>query len=326
MGSATREISASNQPAVTNATPSSYALRNEIENTRAEISDTVNAIQAKLSPASLTDAAGQITDQAVDKVKAAALEVTDHIKHDIHRATIGKVEKMANNMRAGSQNAGNSIVNTVRENPIPAALIGFGLAWLFFGKVNGNTTNTSDGREDARYAYNRGSRYERDPYRYQGRYEDDDVQESRPGVRERASHVVNDVAGGVSDAANNVKDKAGEFVNSAQERVGDVGSQIKGSAGQVVNKSQTLMQENPLMAGAVALALGAAVGMMLPVTEQENQLMGEARDKFMDRAGGMVHETLDKAQRVVSQAADAAKESVKQGMQSEESGNALQTP
>lgn len=354
MGAATREISAMDQHDTTNATPSTAALRTEIEATRAELTDTVNAIQAKLSPSSLKDAAGQITEEAVDKFKTAALDVTDHIKQDIRSATIGKVENMANNLRAGSQNAGNTIVDTIKENPIPAALIGFGLAWLFFGKLNSGSSNASDWRRDPRY-YDRdvryGSDYGQDSYRYQGRYEGrpeyrygEDTQGSQQGVRERVSDVAGDVASGISDAASNVKYKAGdvasgisdaasnvkykagEFVDSAQERVGVVGGQIKGSAGQVVNKSQTLMQENPLMAGAVALALGAAVGMMLPVTEQENQLMGQARDKFMDRAGGVMHETVDKAQRVVSQAADAAKESVKRELHSDSSANAQQTP
>jgi ElaB/YqjD/DUF883 family membrane-anchored ribosome-binding protein len=368
MGSATNEVIPSGQTGdiIEGADVNSDEIRADIEATRADLTDTVNAIQAKLSPSNVSDATGQITtqvkdtaqeitEQAVEKFKTAALEVTEQatakvkdtvteireqIKSDIHDATIGRVEKMANNLREGSRGASTSLVGMIKENPIPAALVGFGLAWLFFGKLNSNSNASAGWREDQPYSNGRDQRYgydyERERYgsryegRYQDRYEDRYAEDmggmQSGGVRERVSNAASDVASGVSDAAGQVKYKAGEFVNSAQERVGTVGEQLKGGTSQVVNKSQTLMQENPLMAGAVALALGAAVGLMLPVTERENQLMGEARDKFMDQAGGVVHETMDKAQRVVSQATEAAKESVKREVQSEGSASNQHTP
>jgi ElaB/YqjD/DUF883 family membrane-anchored ribosome-binding protein len=369
MGSGTSEVIPSGQTVddVDISASNSDEIRADIEATRADLTDTVNAIQAKLSPSNVTetteqittqvkDTAQEITEQAVDKFKSAAMEVTEQatarvketvteireqIKSDLHDATIGRVEKMANNLREGTRDVSASLVSTIKENPIPAALVGFGLAWLFFGKMNSNG-NSSGGagswREDQSSSYDRDQRYgyadERDRYanRYQDRFESR-YEEDRGGMRERVSNVAggvseaaSNVASGVSEAADNVKHKAGEFVNQTQERVGMVGQQIKGGTNQAVQKSQTLMQQNPLMAGAVALALGAAVGLMLPVTERENQWMGEARDKFMDRAGGVVHETMDKAQRVVSEATEAAKETVRKEMQSEGSPDSQQSP
>lgn len=385
MGSATGEITpAGRDDDLITTENSSDEIRADIEATRADLSETVDAIQARLSPSNVTETTGQITsqvkdtaqeitEQAVEKFKTAALEVTEQatakvkdtvteireqIKSDIHDATIGRVEKMANNLREGSRDASTSLVGMIKENPIPAALVGFGLAWLFFGKLSNNSSSSTGWREDQSYSGDRDQRmgygYDQEQYnnRYEGRYQDryegryrvDMGGMQQGGMRDRMSNAASGVASGVSDAASNVasgvsdaasnvasgvseaadnvKYKAGEFVNSAQERVGMVGQQIKGGTREVANKSQTLMQENPLMAGAVALALGAAVGLMLPVTERENQLMGEARDKFMDRAGGVVHETVDKAQRVVSEATEAAKDSVKREMQNESSPDA----
>jgi ElaB/YqjD/DUF883 family membrane-anchored ribosome-binding protein len=352
MGSAASEITPSSRPDGEIVAPdaNSDEIRADIEATRADLSDTVDAIQAKLSPSNVQDTteqisqqvketAQEITEQAAEKFKKAALEVTEQatervkdtvteirqqIKSDIHDATIGKVEHMANNLREGTRGASASLVTTIKENPIPAALVGFGLAWLFFGKLNSGSGSSAGWREDQSYSYDRDQRrYDRDQ-RYGYNYGYNEPQDRSRSMGERAGDVASgvssaasNVASGVSDAADSVKHKAGEFVNQAQERVGMVGEQVKGQTSQVVNKSQTLMQENPLMAGAVALALGAAVGLMLPVTERENQLMGSARDKFIDRAGGVVHDTMDKAQHMVSEATEAAKESVKREMQNE---------
>ena len=361
MGSAAGEVTPSGrtEDVILVTESDSDEIRADIEATRADLSDTVDAIQAKLSPSNVQDTTEQITlqvketaqditEQAAEKFKKAALEVTEQatervketvteireqIKSDIHDATIGRVETMANNLREGARGAGSSLMTTIKENPIPAALVGFGLAWLFFSKSSGSQPSSS-WREDQSYSYDQDRRYGYD-------YEQDRRQS---GIRERAGYMASDVsqaasnvasgvsqkaesvADSVSEAAGEVKNKAGEFVNQAQERVGMVGQQIKGQSSQVVNKSQTILQENPLMAGAVALALGAAVGLMLPVTQQENQLMGEARDKFMDRAGGVVHETVDKAQHMVSEATQAAKESVKREAQGQGAPDNQQTP
>jgi hypothetical protein len=71
--------------------------RVEIERTRADMGETVDAIQQRLSPESLKE-------QAKDRVK---------------EATVGK-----------AQGAGSAIVESVRANPVPAALTGIGLGWL----------------------------------------------------------------------------------------------------------------------------------------------------------------------------------------------------
>lgn len=371
MGSAASEITPSGRLDGEIVAPdaNSEEIRADIEATRADLSVTVDAIQAKLSPSNVQDTtehisqqvketAQEITEQAAEKLKKVALEVTEQatervkdtvteirqqIKSDIHDATIGKVEHMANNLREGTRGASASLVTTIKENPIPAALVGFGLAWLVFGKLNSGSSSSAGWREDQSYSYDRDQRYGGDQ-RYGYRYSYNEPQDRSRSMGERAgdmassvssaagnvassvSDAASNVASGVSDAADSVKHKAGEFVNQAQERVGMVGEQFKGQTSQVMNKSQTLMQDNPLMAGAVALALGAAVGLMLPVTERENELMGTARDKFMDRAGGVVHDTMDKAQRVVSEATEAAKESVKREMQNEGSPDNQQAP
>jgi hypothetical protein len=45
-----------------------------------------------------------------------------------------------------------------------------------------------------------------------------------------------------------------------------------------------MVRENPLAAGAIALACGAAVGLAVPASRAENRLMGSSRDALVSKA------------------------------------------
>jgi hypothetical protein len=60
-----------------------------------------------------------------------------------------------------------------------------------------------------------------------------------------------------------------------------VAYQAQYRAERVGSRFGEMMQENPLMIGAAAVALGAIVGFAFPATEKENELLGETRDRVM---------------------------------------------
>jgi ElaB/YqjD/DUF883 family membrane-anchored ribosome-binding protein len=62
---------------------------------------------------------------------------------------------------------------------------------------------------------------------------------------------------------------------------------------------ERIVRERPLVAGAAALGIGAAVSMMLPKTEREDELLGETRDAVVDRAKDVARNTVQAAQGVV---------------------------
>jgi ElaB/YqjD/DUF883 family membrane-anchored ribosome-binding protein len=62
---------------------------------------------------------------------------------------------------------------------------------------------------------------------------------------------------------------------------------------------ERMVRERPLVAGAAALGIGAAVSMMLPKTEREDELLGETRDAVVDRAKDVARNTVQAAQGVV---------------------------
>lgn len=82
------------------------------------------------------------------------------------------------------------------------------------------------------------------------------------------------------------KDAIGAQAVSGTDKAAEAGAAIKG---QIDNLNQTILRQfrdQPLVGGAMAFALGAALGSALPHTHQEDELMGEASDAVKDKAGG----------------------------------------
>ncbi len=310
-------------------------IRSDIEATRLGMSDTVDAIQAKLSPQNVQETAEQITDrakqaalevveQATERIKDTVTQIKNEVKSDIHDATIGRVERMVGNMKDTTRGASSTIMETVKANPIPAALVGIGLAWLFMNKSNGNTSQ----REYYPQGYSQGYGYGTGYNQGYGQYNQNAnrFQSEGPSAAETVQQKAGEVADSVSEAAGHVKDKASEFANQAQAQVENLSGRVQDQAQRVMYRSQSMIEENPLMTSALALALGAAVGLLLPETNRENELMGDARDKFVGQVSEAAQDTLGKAQKVASEvlhtAGDKAKEEAKnQGLTSKVAGS-----
>lgn len=67
---------------------------------------------------------------------------------------------------------------------------------------------------------------------------------------------------------------------------------MRGMAHPQQNRFQGTVHDHPLLVGAGALMLGAAVGLAIPETEMENEWMGEARDNVVARAREMVRDAV----------------------------------
>jgi hypothetical protein len=290
-------------------------IQTNIAQTRAEMSETINELQERLSPAHLKE---QLKDQVREQYA--------HAKETVREATIGKVEDMVHETRR-------TIVDTISANPLPSALIGIGLAWLWM-----NTRGESQAA--SRGGYGRGSRsrgrsYDREydydygtPGTYPSRGGTLDVQ----GGQERSSgsatswarsagEAVSSAAGRVQDTASNLasraKDTVTGAVGQAQATAGEWIGETQRQAQRVEQRLQVTMQESPLALGAVALALGTAVGLAVPATRKENEWMGEARDRLLDQAQSVAHDTIeqvqDVAQKVTGEMAGSARSGSQRG-------------
>ena len=73
------------------------------------------------------------------------------------------------------------------------------------------------------------------------------------------------------------------------------------------------MRSNPLAMGAVAVAAGTAVGLMLPSTRFETEYIGETSERLVDRAQEMARGAIDKVQEAAQQIAPDNQQQQQQG-------------
>ena len=250
-------------------------LTNEIDETREDLSETIEAIGDKLDP-------GNIAREASQTVRSA---------------TVGKVEQMTygaqetwRDVRTGDTG---SIVDTITSNPIPAGMVALGLGMLLMNR--------------GKQAQFRGYENRQRPWQ--------SSEWDRPSGERSAADRLGATVGGAGERFGEVADEAGRMVGEVTGSIGETADRLPRQAGRYVEQGGSqitrFIDENPFGAGVIAVAAGAALGMLLPTTPLERDAIGPARDQVVDKVEGTVHQALDKVEEQVgpsqtSQSVDAA--------------------
>jgi ElaB/YqjD/DUF883 family membrane-anchored ribosome-binding protein len=100
---------------------------------------------------------------------------------------------------------------------------------------------------------------------------------------------------------NQVKETAGDLANRSTEALSNLGSRARESASAVSSRFGRAMRENPLAVGAVAVAAGTAVGLVLPSTRFESEYIGETGERLVDKAQEVARGALDKVEDTAKQ-------------------------
>jgi ElaB/YqjD/DUF883 family membrane-anchored ribosome-binding protein/uncharacterized protein YjbJ (UPF0337 family) len=99
--------------------------------------------------------------------------------------------------------------------------------------------------------------------------------------RDEAGNLLDDASGWASHTWQMAREK----MHDARDTAGHAGDAMRG---QMDNLNQTILhqfRDQPLVGGALAFALGAALGSTLPHTDAEDAVMGEASDAVKGKAG-----------------------------------------
>jgi hypothetical protein len=304
----------------TGESPETAALRDDIEQTRAEMTGTIDAIQEKLDPEVLQEQA----KDTIREAKAAAVEVVDHAitqaKQAVRGATLGKVEDMA---RYAEDTAGgwrDTLVETVKAHPIPAALAGLSLGYLLLNREHARS-RTRTTRHGGVIEYRPPEAWNESPGAY-GRLRaagSDGNGTGEPSVADRAGAVAGRMQETAGAVAGQARDTAGQAAGQLQDTAGQVAGQVQETAGQVADQVQETahraqgflsrqLEENPLAVGAVAVVLGGALGATIGTTPREDRLFGEARDRLMGRAQEVTQQTLGQVEERVGRVVDEVKD------------------
>lgn len=291
------------------------------------VDHTVEQLKALLP--TVSEQAQQIIDHAILEAKSAVRELTGQAKDAARDATIGKVERMAQTTSQKAEqltqsttettrNASSSLITTIKQNPIPAALTGLGLGWLMmsgkgggsssqsFGTSTGSDKTVKEMTSDTGISYETPSAGPRD-YGTQANTAD----KAKDSVG-KATDQAKDTASAVSDQA---KETASAVTGQAKQTASTVGQQVA----QISGRLRQTLQDKPLAVGMAAVAVGTAAGMAVPVSQRETQAFGESRDKLMEKAQSSAQDLVEKVQKVATEAGTAVdKEAKYQGLKPEE--------
>ena len=306
----------------------SSAIRADIERTRERLGETVEALGAQLNPTHLKQ----------------------RVKDSVREATIGRVQHMASITRDRISESGRDIAQTIRDNPVPAAMAVAGIGWLLLKRREGERplARRAVRRRLADAAERFGDEFEP----YEGRALRADVGEFGEEVRERArdlSERVQDTTQRFADRTETESGRLGERVHDARERVAEraqearervserareaghrvaerarearravaerasaTGRRVRDASRNAAHATQDRYNESPIGMGAVALAVGLALGYSIPSTRREQRVMGDARDRLADRARERVADARERIEGAVERAMPDVKQAVRE--------------
>ena len=108
-----------------------------------------------------------------------------------------------------------------------------------------------------------------------------------------ATDAVGRASSAVSDTAAAIGRHATDVGHSTAERARRAGDGVAEQAGRTQNAIAQLIREQPLIVGALGLAIGAIFGASLPRSRREDEFMGEASASFKATAAGTAREQFE---------------------------------
>jgi hypothetical protein len=188
---------------------------------------------------------------------------------------------MSNVMPSTSADLLKELGVAVGKNPVPAALIGMGLVWLFSSQygILGAFKRASDATR---------------PMGDDVRTVSDTARRDGQAAARRASEGASSLGRAAEDFPRSGLSLDRRFLSAARSELAD------------------LVQRQPLLLGAIGLAIGAGVAASLPMTETETDYLGETSAGLQDNAWGLAVEqsrrATDLAETVTTSVANEARD------------------
>jgi hypothetical protein len=238
----------------TNGQRSPEEIQADIERTRANLDETLTAIEHKLNPS-------QLFDQGVD-----------YLRH------------------SGAREYVSNLGESAKQEPIPLALVGIGLAWLMLSNGRSTTSATHVTSEDlaahARSAAG-SARSAAESVSDSVRGTVDSVRGTMASMRDSASRTSHRL----SDATHRI----GQTASAARERASQMSASARHQAERMRHGYARVVNEHPLALGAIGLAVGAVLAATAPRTRNEDRLMGEASRRAKDNVREAGKEQFERA-------------------------------
>jgi hypothetical protein len=202
----------------------------------------------------------------------------------------------------------------IRDNPLAAGLIGAGLAWMLmggakgFGVMAGAATGAAKGAAGmagsaAATAANAGSAMA------------SSLSNAGSAGATRLTDTVSNVAGSVASLVPDISvpdtDRAFAAVSDAGAAVGDRFNAAAASGREysaaIQSRLSESLEQQPLLLGAIGLAIGAGIASTFATTAVESELMGEQGSVAREKLQGLSDDVTDRAKQIAAALKEEAK-------------------
>ncbi len=291
-------------------------IREDIEDTRADMSRTIDQLEARLSPDALQEQASELINRLSEQLLAEfstkseeiSTRISDQMQSAVNSAATQKLDQLFTQAGDTAKTAGDTIWRRLSDNPVPVALaaVGIGLLAAEGGAAKEQVSHLAQGVSDRVQQATGGSQT--------------DGQEGGQGLLESAKQMVGErvtdaesrlqqMTEQAGDALHGVADQAAEKAHGVAGQAKAEGDFLKGSIssmpsdigggaersrqnGQNGQNGQGgmlsgLLESPGLGAGLLALGLGLVAGLGVPETQKEKELAAPLRERAMEQLDAM---------------------------------------
>lgn len=221
-----------------------------------------------------------------------------------HRLSPGELlDRVMGMVKRHGGEFGDNLLVQIRNNPLPTLLAGVGMAWLMTASKEPPAQGQwrSRGYGDGAGDYDGGDEDFGLTERWSSAYDSarDTASSAYESARDRASSAADSVRGAAwdaMDATSRAAHRAADATRHTVDRMSIASQTLR-------DGYDYLRREQPLLLGAIAVTVGAALGAMLPATSTEDELLGETADEAKAR---LRREASARASELRGAAADAA--------------------
>jgi hypothetical protein len=191
--------------------------------------------------------------------------------------------------------AGDTVVEAVTANPIPAALIGAGVAWLLVGnRVRGAASYVSQAASESELLERARSGFDR-------------ISEGVSSRLSDAAETFKDAFDSGAEAARGAIRGGGGAVERIREGASAIGERARRGYDVSSQTVSNAWHEHPLTTGVALLAAGVTIGLLLPGTRREYAVMGASSDAVARRAKSAGRMLVSRGKKVAATVAGALK-------------------
>ncbi len=271
-----------------------HQIESEIVRTRSAISDDIRALGEKLSPEHLKQEAKEVLRDAKEEAANMLRNAKDH--------AIESVTDTVHELSDRARRAGTAATGFASTHAVPLTLLGLGAGWLMLSLRHQRMMS-----EGSRSMYHRNaSNQTGGSARGDGNHLLDSARERVGEFADHAAAQIDSARANVKEAVSDLSHRAAELTHRASDTVASVSHDASEQARRASAAARDFTHENPFAVGALALAAGVGVGLLLPSTPAENNLMGASRDRLV----GDARYTADRMRHMAQDAASELKDAI----------------